>query len=72
MTPKRMALGCVALLVGGILLAAIATSTALDAAGVALGGIAVVGLVSTGFYAIGLSEDRERARDDQRRGAGDS
>jgi hypothetical protein len=55
------------LLLAGILLAAIGTSTTLDAAGVAVGGIAAVGLVAAAFYAIGLSEDRERERDDAAR-----
>ena len=46
--------GCVALL-------AIGGSELVTAAGIVLGGTAFVLLVSAAFYAIGRSEDRERA-----------
>jgi hypothetical protein len=67
MTPSRIASASAVLLVAGILLAAIGTSTTLDAAGVAVGGLGAVGLVAAGFYAIGLAEDRQRERDEGRR-----
>jgi hypothetical protein len=72
MTPSRIAIASAALLVVGILLAAIGTSTALDTAGVAAGGIATVGLVASAFYAVGLSEDRQRAREEAARRGGPS
>jgi 1,4-dihydroxy-2-naphthoate octaprenyltransferase len=71
MPPSRLALLSAALLVIGILLAAIGTSTVLDAAGVAVGGIGGVGLVAAAFYAVGEGEDRQREKDEAaRRGPG--
>jgi hypothetical protein len=70
MSPSRIAIASAVLLVAGILLAAIGTSTTLDAAGVAVGGVAAVGLVAAAFYAIGQGEDRQRERDDAARGRG--
>jgi hypothetical protein len=63
MTPPRIAIASAVLLVAGTLIAAIGTSAALDAAGLALGGIACIGLVSSVFWAVGRSEDRDRERD---------
>ena len=62
MTPRRLVEAGIALLVLGIAVAWIGTSTALDAIGITLGGIGAVVLISAAFYAVGLSEDRERDR----------
>ena len=51
-----------ALAVAGVVLATAWSSTAAQAAGFALVGIACVIAVSLAFLEIGLSEDRERAR----------
>jgi hypothetical protein len=67
MTPARIAIASAVLLAIGIAMAAIGTATAVDAAAVVVGGVAVVGLVASAFYAVGLSEDRERERDEARR-----
>jgi hypothetical protein len=73
MSPARVAYASVALLVVGILLAAIGTSIAIDLAGITIGGIGGVGLVASAFLAIGLSDERQRERDDEaRRGSGRS
>lgn len=50
--------GCAALL-------AIGGSDLVTGAGIALGGTAFVLVLSTGFYAIGRAEDRERERERQ-------
>jgi hypothetical protein len=63
MTPPRLAIAFALVLVAGMVIAAIGTSTTLDAAGLAMGGVACVGLVSTAFWAVGRSEDRQRERD---------
>ncbi|HMJ32987.1 MAG TPA: hypothetical protein VK501_03635 [Baekduia sp.] len=68
MTPARIAIASAVLLVAGILLAAIGTSTTVDAAGVAVGGVGAVGLVAAAFFAVGEGEDRQRAKDDAARG----
>ena len=47
-----------------VLLLALTDSKVATAAGIALGGTAFVLLVSAAFYAIGRSEDRERAARD--------
>jgi hypothetical protein len=70
MSPSRIAVASAVLLVIAILLAAIGTSTAVDTAGIFLGGFAVVGLVAAAFYAVGLSEDRQRERDEAARRGG--
>jgi Zn-dependent alcohol dehydrogenase len=71
MPPSRLALLSAAVLVIGILFAAIGTSTVLDAAGVAVGGVGGVGLVAAAFYAVGEGEDRQREKDEAaRRGPG--
>ena len=51
----------VALAVVGLVVVLAADDTALDAIGVGLTGVAVVGAVSLAFYAVGRSEDRARA-----------
>ena len=53
--------GAIVLLVGG-------DGTTARAIGYALVGVASVAGVSAAFYAVGLSEDRERAREERRRG----
>ncbi|MEA2304774.1 MAG: hypothetical protein QOH43_2054, partial [Solirubrobacteraceae bacterium] len=58
-----LAIAFAVLLVAGMVIAAIGTSTTLDATGLAMGGVACVGLVSTAFWAVGRSEDRQRERD---------
>jgi hypothetical protein len=63
LSPKTLAIASVALIVIGCLLAAIFTATALDVTGIFLGGLGLVGLISSAFLAIGLSEDRARERD---------
>jgi hypothetical protein len=67
MTPVRIVRWSLVLLGAGIALAAVGTGTTADAIGITLGGIGAVGLVSAAFYAVGLSEDRDRARHPPRR-----
>lgn len=63
MSPKTIALTSLALIVIGCVIAAVFTATALDAIGITIAGVGLVGLISSAFYAIGLSEDRERERE---------
>jgi hypothetical protein len=63
MSPKTIAITSVALIVIGCVIAAVFTATALDAIGITIAGIGLVGLISAAFYAIGLSEDRAREHD---------
>jgi len=51
----------VACIAGCVVLLALKGSQLETAAGIVLGGTAFVLVLSTGFYAIGRSEDRERA-----------
>jgi hypothetical protein len=67
MTPKQIAITSAGAIVLGCLIAWIGTTTWLDAIGITLGGIGLVGLVSSAFYAVGQSEDRERAREEAAR-----
>jgi hypothetical protein len=53
-------LGLAALAVAGIVVVLLTDDTALDAIGVGMTGVAVVGGISLGFYAVGRSEDRAR------------
>ena len=75
---RRWILALAALAVAGLVLVLVTGDTALDAIGVGLTGVAVVGAVSLGFYAVGRSEDRAReaearAREpDARNGAADA
>lgn len=55
-----------ALFVAGIVLAVVGGTT-LDAVGLGLAGMAVVGAVSLSFLAVGRSEDRARAEEAERR-----
>lgn len=52
---------------GGVLVLA-SSATAVDVAGIALLGIALVVAVAAVFYEIGASEDRERAATERERG----
>ena len=54
-------LALAALAVAGIVVVLVTDTTALDAIGVGMTGVAVVGAVSLAFYAVGRSEDRARA-----------
>ncbi len=60
--------GLVALAVAGIVVVLVADDTLFDAIGVGMSGVAVVGAVSLGFYAVGRSEDRAREAETQARG----
>jgi hypothetical protein len=65
MSPKRLAIASAALIVLGCVIAAVFEATALDVVGITVGGIGLVGVVSSAFWAVGESEDRERARDER-------
>ncbi|MET0600790.1 MAG: hypothetical protein ABW167_02265 [Baekduia sp.] len=67
MTPKQIAITSAGAIVLGCLIAWIGTTTWLDAIGITIGGVGLVGLVSSAFYAVGQSEDRERAREEAAR-----
>jgi hypothetical protein len=62
MTPSRIVRWALVALGGSIALAAFSHGTTLKAIALTVGGIACVALVSAVFYAVGLSEDRDRAR----------
>ena len=71
MTPKQIAITSAALIVLGCVIAAVGTTTWLDSIGITLGGIGLVGVISSAFLAVGESEDRQRAKDEAaRRGDG--
>ena len=65
---RRWIFALAALAVAGLVLVLVTDDTALDAIGVGLTGVAVVGAVSLGFYAVGRSEDRAREADRRARG----
>jgi 1,4-dihydroxy-2-naphthoate octaprenyltransferase len=67
MAPARLAILSAVLIVLGCVIAAIFTATALDAIGITVAGVGLVGVVSAAFYAVGQSEDREREREDAAR-----
>jgi 1,4-dihydroxy-2-naphthoate octaprenyltransferase len=71
MTPKQLAITSAATIVVGCVIAAVGTTTWLDSIGITLGGIGLVGVISSAFYAVGQSEDRQRARDEAARHDGD-
>jgi hypothetical protein len=58
---RRLFRVAIVLLVGGIVLAAVASDTAGDVAGATIAGIGGVLLVSFAFLLVGESEDRDRA-----------
>jgi hypothetical protein len=66
MAPRRLAILSGVLVVLGCVIAAVGTATWLDAVGIAVAGVGFVGLISSAFYAVGQSEDRDR----ERRGGG--
>jgi hypothetical protein len=71
MTPARLAIVSLVLVVIGCAIAAVGTAPWLDAVGITVAGVGGVGLVSAAFYGVGESEDRDRARDEaERRGPG--
>jgi cytochrome c biogenesis protein CcdA len=55
------------LVAGAVVLALAGGDTALVAIGMALAGLGAVLVVSLAFYAVGRSEDRERAKELERR-----
>jgi hypothetical protein len=63
LSPKTIAIVSLGLIIIGCLIAAIFTATALDVIGIFLGGLGLVGLISSAFLAVGLSEDRAREHD---------
>jgi 1,4-dihydroxy-2-naphthoate octaprenyltransferase len=63
MSPKQLALISLVLIVLGCAIAAIFSAVAWDVAGITIGGIGLVGIISAAFYAVGQSEDRERERE---------
>ncbi|HWC27049.1 MAG TPA: hypothetical protein VG474_10740 [Solirubrobacteraceae bacterium] len=58
---RGLVIGAIVCVVGCAVLLALDASEIVTAAGLALGGIAVVLAISAVFYAVGRSEDRERA-----------
>ncbi|MGH2943881.1 MAG: hypothetical protein ACRDLN_14015 [Solirubrobacteraceae bacterium] len=58
---RWLLIGTGACIAGCAVLLALSDSDVLTAAGIVLGGTAFVLVLSAGFYAIGRSEDRERA-----------
>jgi hypothetical protein len=68
MGPVRLLVAAVVLLVAGAVVLLAGDGTTLRAIGFFLVGVAAVAGVSAAFYAVGLSEDRERAREAARRG----
>jgi hypothetical protein len=72
MTPKQIAITSAAAIVLGCLIAWIGTTTWLDSIGITVGGIGLVGVISAAFYAVGQSEDRQRAADEAARRDGGS
>ena len=63
MSPKKIAILSAFLVLAGAVLAAAASAVALDVTAIFLFGLGFVGLVSSAFLAIGLSEDRARNHD---------
>ena len=63
-TPSMIVRWALVALGAGIALAALGHGTTLHAIGLALAGLACVAMVSAAFYAIGLSEDRDREREE--------
>jgi hypothetical protein len=66
-TPALIVRWALVALGASIAMAALGHGTTLKAIGLTLGGIACVAMVSAAFYAVGLSEDRDRERDDRYR-----
>ena len=66
MAPVRILAVAVVLFVAGAIVLLAGDGTTARAAGYFLVGVAGVAAVSAAFYAVGLSEDRERAREARR------
>jgi ABC-type transport system involved in cytochrome bd biosynthesis fused ATPase/permease subunit len=58
---RLLVIATIACIAGAVVLLAVKGSEIVTAAGIVLGGTAFVLVLSTIFYAIGRSEDRERA-----------
>jgi hypothetical protein len=67
MAPVRILGLAIVLFVAGAVVLLAADGTTAKAVGYALVGLAGVAGVSAAFYAVGLSEDRARAREEERR-----
>jgi FtsH-binding integral membrane protein len=63
---RRLLVAALVCIVGCAVVLAVGGSSLMTFIGIALGGIAFVLLISAAFYAIGRSEDRERAEREQR------
>jgi uncharacterized membrane protein len=59
---RRLVIAGIVLLLAGAVLLALADATTTEAVAMALVGVGGVLLVSAAFYAVGRSEDEERAR----------
>jgi hypothetical protein len=68
MAPVRILVLAIVLFVAGAVVLLAGDGTTAKAVGYALVGLASVAGVSAAFYAVGLSEDRARAREEGRRG----
>jgi len=62
MAPVRILGIALVLFIAGVVVLLVGDGTTARAAGYFLVGVAAVAAVSAAFYAVGLSEDRERAR----------
>ena len=67
MAPVRILVLAIVLLVAGAIVLVAGEGTTAKAVGYALVGLASVAGVSAAFYAVGLSEDRARAREEEGR-----
>jgi ABC-type transport system involved in cytochrome bd biosynthesis fused ATPase/permease subunit len=65
---RALVAATVACIVLSVVVALVTTSEAGTAVAITLAGTAFVLVISTAFYAVGRSEDRERARDAEKRG----
>ena len=68
MGPVRLLVVAIVLFVAGAIVLVAGDGTTARAIGYGLVGLASVAGVSAAFYAVGLSEDRARAREEGRRG----
>jgi hypothetical protein len=64
---RRWIIALAVLAVAGLVLVLVASATLLDALGFGMAGVAAVGAVSLGFFAVGRSEDRAREAEMQAR-----
>ena len=64
---RTLVAATVACIVLSVVVALVTTSNLGTAVAITLGGTAFVLMVSTAFYAVGRSEDRERAREAEER-----